>query len=127
MPQLVISYRSIELVRICKVLAIADRRLSSVRDGTCYFTEHQTWTSSTQTVVTSGSVCRTRCTSGPCLVHGGTYNIAARSIVTHVKFVVPAVGTIIRCKSTANLIRIGPHYLGVVTCTGSEPGNMELQ
>jgi hypothetical protein len=93
----------------------------------CYCIEHHVRTSHTQTVFTTGSGCRTFCTSAPYRVHAATYVVAARSIVTRVQFAVPAVGTIIRCKSTANLIRIGPHYLGVVPCACAEPGNMELQ
>jgi hypothetical protein len=60
-------------------------------------------------------------TSWPHLIHGGPYNIAARSIVTHVQFVVPPVGSLVPCKPAANLIRIGPHYLGVVTSRVTEP------
>jgi hypothetical protein len=87
-----------------------------------YFTVLYILTSHTQTVITTGSGCRTCCTSWIFFVHAGTYNISARSIVTHVILVVPAVSTIIRCEPTANLTRIGPRYLAVVTGVGTEPG-----
>jgi hypothetical protein len=47
----------------------------------------------TQTVVSTGSDCRTRCTSGFYRVHAATYVVAILSIVTHVEFAVQNVGT----------------------------------
>ena len=88
-----------------------------------YFIELLPWISYTQTVITTGSACRTLCTSGSFIVHAATYHIAAWTIITHVVLFVPSVGTLVRRKSTANFIRFGPHYLGVVTRTGTEPGD----
>ena len=85
---------------------------------TLYFIEKPLRTLGTQAVVTSSSG-RTLCTSGSCLVHAAAaaYDVAGRTVVTHVVLIVPAGRRVIRRESAANVIRVGPHYLGVVTCS----------
>jgi hypothetical protein len=68
----------------------------------------------------------TRCTRGAYLVHAAIFVVATRTVVTYIEIYVTVGGTCEAHVSTANLVRIGPHCLGIVTGIWVEPGNMKL-
>ena len=80
-----------------------------------------------QTVTKIGGCCRTRCTHGSYLVHAVTHNIAGRTIITQLESHVKAGGMYKPYEPTANLIFIGPRYLGVVSDDKVVLGNKELK
>jgi hypothetical protein len=124
-----ISLGSVQLVRLCKVPAIADRSLSSLLEETMllHWTPH-TRTSLTQTVVTNRIGSGTLWTRTPYLVHAATFVVATGTVTTCIYFPVYAVATCKRRKPTANFISISPRYLGVESCVEIvQPGNIELQ
>ena len=90
-----------------------------------YFGELVPWRSRTQTIFTS-SAGRTRWASGPYLVHFFPYDVATRTIQTHEESAVGFVRAEEPCVPTANRIRIGPHYFGVVICR-SWPGKATMK